>query len=221
MPLPASPAVLPVRAVLFDLDGTLVHTHIDFAAMKRAVLDLVREVGVDPAEFLQQDVLTILSTVSARLPDPAAFRHRVEETLVRIELAACEGAVEAEGARDTLRWLLERGIRVGIVTRNSPAAARRVLEDVPLPHEVLLTRADTPRVKPDPLHLHLALEQLDVAPSAAVMVGDHVMDVQGGRAAGLRTVGVLTPERRPDFFDHAAPDVVIRSLPELRTWISR
>ena len=52
------------------------------------------------------------------------------------------------------------------------------------------------------------------------MVGDHVMDVAGGKAAGMRTLGLLTPERAPDFFAAAAPDGVIRALPELRTWIS-
>jgi phosphoglycolate phosphatase-like HAD superfamily hydrolase len=75
-------------------------------------------------------------------------------------------------------------------------------------------------VKPDPLHLHLALERLGVSPADAVMVGDHVMDVLGGKAAGTRTLGVLTPDRPPDFFREAAPDGVIRALPELRTWIS-
>jgi phosphoglycolate phosphatase-like HAD superfamily hydrolase len=52
------------------------------------------------------------------------------------------------------------------------------------------------------------------------MVGDHVMDVQGGKAAGMHTLGLLTPERPPDFFERAAPDGVIRALPELREWIS-
>ena len=75
-------------------------------------------------------------------------------------------------------------------------------------------------VKPDPLHLRLALDQLRTPPEQAVMVGDHVMDVLGGKAAGTRTLGILTPERPEDFFTPAAPDGVIRALPELRTWIS-
>jgi phosphoglycolate phosphatase len=209
-----------VRAVLFDLDGTLVHTHIDFPRMKRAVLELVAGAGLDPDGFQERDSLAILSAAAAQLGESREFLARAEEALVAIEMAACEGAREAEGAGETLRWLMERGIRVGIITRNSPQAVRRVLGAISLPHEVLLTRADTPRVKPDPLHLHLALERLGVSPADAVMVGDHVMDVLGGKAAGTRTLGVLTPDRPPDFFREAAPDGVIRALPELRTWIS-
>ena len=52
------------------------------------------------------------------------------------------------------------------------------------------------------------------------MVGDHTMDVAGGKAAGMRTLGLLTPDRPPEFFDASAPDGVIRILPELRAWIS-
>ena len=54
-----------------------------------------------------------------------------------------------------------------------------------------------------------------------MMVGDHVMDVRAGRAAGLATLGGLLPERPPDYFIEAQPDGVIRELPELRAWISR
>jgi phosphoglycolate phosphatase len=154
------------------------------------------------------------------LEDATEFLAEAEAALVRIELAACAGAREAEGAAETLGWLLDRGLRVGIVTRNSPQAVAQVLSQISLPHEVLLTRADTPRVKPDPLHLRLALERLEALPEYSVMVGDHRMDVQAGQAAGMHSVGVLTSERSPGYFDALSPDAVIRALPELKTWIS-
>jgi phosphoglycolate phosphatase len=210
----------PIRAVLFDLDGTLVHTRIDFARMKQVILEQVAEAGLEPDEYRAHDILRILAEAAPRTPDAASFLARAEEALVEIELAACEGAEEAEGAVETLRWLLEHGVRVGIVTRNCPQAVRRVLRDIPLPHEVLLTRADTPRVKPDPIHLRLALEQLGVPPEHSVMVGDHTMDILGGKAAGTRTLGILTPGHPADYFDPVSPDGVLRALPELRTWIS-
>src|SRR5438874_1004570 len=111
-----------VRAVLFDLDGTLVHTRIDFARMRRVALELVTEFGLDPEEYRVLDVLGILAAASTQLPDSRIFLERAEEALVEIELAACDGAVEAEGAVETLSWLRREGIRVGIVTRNSPQA---------------------------------------------------------------------------------------------------
>jgi phosphoglycolate phosphatase len=208
-----------VRAILFDLDGTLVHTRIDFPRMKAEVLSLLAEAGLDPQPYRDLDVLSALAAAAPLTSDGPDLLRRAEELLVRIELDACVGAEEAEGAAATLAWLQECGVRVGIVTRNSPQAVEQVLRQIPLPHEVLLTRAHTPRVKPDPLHLHLALERLQAVPEYSVMVGDHLMDVQAGQAAGMRTVGVLTLERPDGYFDPLAPDLVVRSLPELKRWI--
>ena len=209
-----------IRAVLFDLDGTLVHTRIDFARMREEVLALLAEAGLDPEPYRTRDVLGTLADAAPRVSDGASLLERAEEALVRIELEACASAEEAEGAADTLAWLLARGVRVGIVTRNSPQAVELILQQLPLPHEVLLTRAHTPKVKPDPLHLHLALERLGAEPGYSVMVGDHRMDVEAGQAAGMRSVGVLTAERPDDYFTDLAPDLVIRTLPELKSWIS-
>jgi phosphoglycolate phosphatase len=209
-----------LQAVLFDLDGTLVHTHIDFARMKQSVLRRVADAGLCPDNYRAFDSLAILTAAGAELDDASELLAGGEADLVEIELEACERATEAEGAADTLAWLRESGLRVGIVTRNSREAVERVLRKIPLPHDTLLTRADTPRVKPDPLHLFLALERLEAAPEHALMVGDHVMDVLGGKAAGTHTLGLLTPERPDDFFARAEPDGVIRSLRELRSWIS-
>jgi len=210
-----------LRAVLFDLDGTLVQSCIDFARMRREVLELVVAAGVDPAPLFDLDVLAAIQKAAERVPDPGAFRAAAEERLVRIELEACSEVREMPGACDTLRWLAAEGFAIGIVTRNSPQAARLALQRVPLPHSILLTRADTPRTKPDPIHLLLALEHLNVPPDAAVMVGDHLMDMQGGRAAGTRTLGLLTPGYPQDYFSPVSPDGVLQTLPELKAWISR
>ena len=83
------------------------------------------------------------------------------------------------------------------------------------------TRSEVARVKPHPDHLLCALERLSVEPTRAVMVGDHWMDVQAGRAAGMATVGILSAGRPADFFSREPPDLLIRELRELVAWISR
>jgi len=91
---------------------------------------------------------------------------------------------------EALERLRACGYRLGIITRNCRACLEHFLARHPLPHEVLLTRDDLVEVKPDPRHLLAALEQLQVAPAEAVMVGDHRSDIECALAAGSPGVGV-------------------------------
>jgi phosphoglycolate phosphatase len=210
----------PVAAVLFDLDGTLVDSGIDFGLMRWEMLALAAEVGCDVAGLEGEDILVIRDLACARAGDPTAIRERAEARLVAIEREALERATPVPGAAEVLAALRERGMRLGIVTRNCGEIAEESMRRWDLPHDVLVARENTPRVKPHPLHLWRAVAALGVSPAAAVMVGDGRMDVQAGKAAGLRTVGFLADGRPADYFDDLRPDQVIRSLPDLLPWIS-
>lgn len=209
-----------VDAVLFDLDGTLVESRIDFDGMRRDVLRLAAERGVGPDLLAGLDILEMIARASERVSDPAELRAAAERALTAIEVAAAAGTGEMPGALELLGSLEADGIRVGIVTRNCRRVVTEILGRIPLPHGVLLTRDEVPRVKPDPEHLLLAAAALGVAPERVVMVGDHRMDVRAGRAAGMGTVGLLGRDRPADYFDGEAPDRVTRELREIRDWIS-
>src|SRR5437016_887006 len=208
-----------VEAVLFDLDGTLVDSHIDFGWMRREMLAMAAEAGCDLAALVGADILQIRDAACARAADPADALQRAEARLVAIERVAMERSTPVEGAGELLTTLQDRHVRVGIVTRNCREMAMDSLRRHGLPYDVLIAREDTPRVKPHPEHLLRALAALDVAPAAAMMVGDGRMDVQAGLAGGLRTVGYLAPDRPADYFAGLAPDQVIRRLADLIPWI--
>lgn len=216
-----------VRAVLFDMDGTLVETNIDFPLMRREVLALGGKYGVPGRDLEGLDILSAVDLIAARLRETSreneAVRARQEalEKLEQIELAHSEDASPIEGAHDVLRALREVGLKTAIVTRNCRVAVELALEMTRISADILLTRDDVRKTKPHPDHLFMALEMLEVHPSQALMVGDHWMDVQGGKAAGTRTVGFLRPDRPDDFFDREQPDLVIRSLAELLDPIER
>jgi phosphoglycolate phosphatase len=209
-----------VAAVLFDLDGTLVESRIDFPEMRREVLRLAAERGVDPAPLQGLDILEMVAHAAMAVPDPREYRAAAEAALTAIEVAAAPGTCEMPGAIELLRALDAAGVRVAIVTRNCRRVVTEILGRIPLPHGVLLTRDEVARVKPDPEHLLQAAAALGATPDRTVMVGDHLMDVRAGRAAGMGTVGLLGPERPPDYFDAERPDRVVRHLHELRAWIS-
>lgn len=214
-----------IRAVLFDLDGTLVSTHIDFGAMRRDVLAVIGAAGVPATVVEGLDILGMVARAAAWVRQAAGeaaaadLVRQAEEAMVAVELRGLEGARAAPFARDVLHALAEGGVGVAIVTRNCRRATDAVLRMSQLACPVVLTREDVARYKPDPAHLHDALARLGVPPSAAVMVGDHTMDVEAGRAAGTRTVGVLLPERPPDYFAAVAPDLVISDLRDLLPFV--
>lgn len=211
---------VPVSGVLFDLDGTLVRTPIDFATMRQEVVQAAARHGAAVNDLVERDVLGIIECAAARVRSVGAFRAEVESLLQEIELRASREAQAMPGAAELLAWLAVRDVPVGIVTRNCAGAARQALERSGLACPLLLTRADVPRVKPDPLHLLIAARQLGVPPGRVLMVGDHPMDVAAGRAAGMRTAGFAPNDAGRVRLTAEMPDLLIGSLLELRSWIS-
>lgn len=204
-----------VKAVIFDLDGTLVTCDLDFRAMKAAVVGLARSWGISDGALESLDILAAVQAASERLGERAPqFRVEAEATLARWEMRGAQRNAAFAGARRLLDALMDRGVRVGIVTRNSREAATTTLGRHGLPYDVLLARSDVSRAKPEPEHLAEAVARLGVPARETLMVGDHWMDVLAGRRAGMRTVGVLHAGG-PDRFDAEPPDIVVRNLGEL------
>jgi len=156
-----------VRAVAFDLDGTLVDSRLDFAAM-RAELGFPDGIGL----------LEHLATLS----DPEAVAQ-AWLVIARHEMQGAECATWMPGADALLGRLRARGIPTAVLTRNMRPAVDRVRERLGLDVDLVLSREDcAPKPAPDGL-LHIAAG-LAVRPAQLVYVGDFLFDLQAARAAG-------------------------------------
>jgi HAD superfamily hydrolase (TIGR01509 family) len=188
--------------VVFDLDGTLVVQELDFEAIRR-------EIGLPP----RAPVLEALEG----LPGPEQGRARA--ILDRHELAAAATAVLQPGVHAFLDWLTVRGMRRGLLSRNSRTAVRLVLERCGLHFDPVLARDDAP-YKPSPEGLWQICRAWQLAPAEVLMVGDYLYDIQAGRNAGVRTV-LLTYGRTWPFADQADLAVAgLEALPVvLRGWL--
>jgi phosphoglycolate phosphatase len=203
--------------VLFDFDGTLVEIDIDFAQMRRGVASVGSEYGVsaEPGLYVLESLEDIFGKILPQDADRAReFRRRAEKLIVDIEVDAVARSRAFLGADETLRELKDRGIKIGIVTRNCRSAVIRAAEMAGFVYDLLLTRDDVEKVKPDPQHLMDALNLLGSEPEKALMVGDHPMDVLAGRRAGTKTAAVLTLRSREDF-EEVAPDLILTGVAEL------
>ncbi len=213
-----------LKAILFDFDGTLVDVSIDFEAMKQRVWLAAVATGLDLAGYERLYTLELIRRVFAALGGdgaaPAeAFRRQAEEAVLDEELRAAARAEVFPGVPAFLQELHGRGIKVVIVTRNCRAAVEQIIARHDLYYDLLLTRDDVPRVKPDPEHLAIALRALGISAREALMVGDHPMDVQAGHAVGAWTIGILDAGRPADYFAAVHPHAVLASVVAIPAYI--
>ena len=213
-----SPLSSSLRAVVFDFDGTLAETKIDFAEMRRRTVEHICawglwEEGLEEGRY----VLEMIEHTAGKLAGERRERYSAEaaQILEDVEMLTCPLAHPFPGTAEALDRLRGCGLRVGIITRNCRRAVGSVLDRHHLHHEVLLTRDDVARVKPDPAHLLGALAVLGVAPGEALMVGDHPTDIQCGKAAGAFTCGVLTDRTSRQELLGAGADLVHADVAEL------
>jgi HAD superfamily hydrolase (TIGR01509 family) len=212
-----APRPFRLRAVLFDFDGTLTRPGaLEFAALKR-------ELGCPPGRF----VLEWLEALPA-----GARRRDAFAALERFELAGAAASVPNTGAEDLVARLRAAGLKVGVLTRNGrtavDAALARFARLDASAFDVIVTRDDEPAPKPSPAGVVHAAEAMDVAPAELLVVGDYVLDVLAGRAAGAVTAyltnggGGATREtataaraRSEAGRTDGSPDFVVHDLAEL------
>jgi len=207
-----------IEAVVFDFDGTLAETNIDFGLMRERVIEVAVQWNAYRESDQRRYILEVVDEAREMLPDERsreAFTHRAEQAMQEVELETCATAEPFEGVPEALTRLQQRGFRVGIITRNCAAGVRAVMARHHLPHEVLLTRDDVERVKPAPDHLREALAALTVLAQQALMVGDHPTDIECGQAAGAFTAGVLTAKTTREEFEEMGADLIAESVPAL------
>ncbi len=157
--------VPPIRAVLFDMDGTLcIHAHDPLPEFKRRW-------GIPEREF----VFTNLP----RLPEAA------RKEFIELEARLSRESSERPGIRELLHDLLALEIQLAVVTNNSLESANTVLTAHELPIEFVRTREDG-AMKPAPDLVQYTLSALELSPEEAILVGDTAADVGAAINAELR-----------------------------------
>lgn len=194
-----------VRAVLFDLDGTLLDTAPDMVAALNA---LRQEQGMPELPFPQ--VRPLVSHGAAALvrhgfPHAEAQRFEAlrQRFLTLYAQALCVQTHPYSGVPETLDRLDSQGVPWGIVTNKSAALTGPLLETLGLRARAgAIVCGDTlPERKPHPRPLLHAAAQLGIEPGATVYVGDAERDVLAACAAGMRAFvalyGYIPADERP------------------------
>ena len=182
-----------VKAVLFDLDGTLIDSAPDLGAaadrmrVARGLPSLPLERYRPMAGAGARGMLGIAFGMAPDHPDFPALR---EEFFTNYENAMTERTVVFEGVPQLLSHLLELGIGWGVVTNKAMRFTGPLTKQLPLfaTAGAIVGGDSTPHAKPHPAPLLEAARQLGVAPNECIYVGDDERDIVAGRAAGMPTV---------------------------------
>lgn len=209
-----------VKAVIFDFDGTLAVLNIDFFSMREQVLSLVRHFGVKEEWITERYMLEIIDQVYPILweknPSEASdFYQKAHQVIHEVELSAAEEGRMIPVAEATLKILREKGMRIGIVTRNCEDAVRKVFPQIDHYCDIFVSRNSVRKVKPHPDHLTFVMESLKISGEEAMMVGDHTIDIQAGKRVGMKTIGVLTGRTTKEEFEKAGADYILRDASEI------
>ncbi|MFP6645369.1 MAG: HAD-IA family hydrolase [Candidatus Latescibacterota bacterium] len=159
-----------IKAVLFDMDGTLTVPNIDWKEL-RARVGVAEGVGI-------MEHIYALSGVEARRADLI-----VRET----EMTSVCDAVANQGLGQLFDQLENKPWKRALITNNHREAMERVVSTFDLRFDLLMSREDAP-LKPAPDLLLLALERFEISPEEAVFIGDGRYDREASAAAGVRYI---------------------------------
>ncbi|MBI1973217.1 HAD-IA family hydrolase [Candidatus Micrarchaeota archaeon] len=181
------------RAVLFDIDGTL----ISLDPIMEAAKATCRAFGF--RELSTEEVMeNIVSKAFAReftnlFPESRRHKRDVEQFFVAI---SSENQKHYGGlfktVRPTFAALHKRGMRIALVTTKHRYSVRKFLGHFRLHPDALVCFEDVRHIKPSPEPVRKALKKLGVRPEEVLFVGDHPYDIIAGKRAGVTPAGVLT-----------------------------
>jgi len=185
-----------IKAVIFDLDGTITQPYFDFDAIRE-------EIG------LARDSGPVLESMDKMPPQQ---RKEAEEILHYHEQKAVIESKLNAGAGQTLSALRAAGIHVGVLTRNKRGNALAIARKHKLKFDAVVGREDGP-VKPDAFGVLRLCRQFGVEPAETLLVGDYLFDLLCARAAGAIAVLLANHSRAGEFAEHA--DFCIENIGEI------
>lgn len=187
-----------LKAVIFDLDGTLINSAIPFKKMKSRIIKYLERIGVTP-DLLNEEMMNFEITQKAvnDLKSKGFSEKYIKKALDEVsnlmnevELESSDEASLIPGVPETLKALKDQGLKLGLMTRSCRKYAEKILRrfDLRKYFDVILARDDIENPKPDPSHAIELLKLLNVSAEEALFIGDHWSDAECAKRSGLKFV---------------------------------
>lgn len=216
-----------VKAIIFDFDGTLVNSAIDFESMKKEFFLALINRGIEPEilkinDSLYENLIRVKSECrnSGKISLLKELDQIIEEVLLKAELQNVENTTLINGAKSVISLLRERGYKIGLLTRGSRTYVMKAFDVVGLSTEefdAIICRDDFSHdeAKPNGIALTRIAARLGVDTSECVMIGDHPIDLYCAKEAKSNFIGVLSGKYDEEMWEAIGCNDIIGTVADL------
>lgn len=201
-----------IKAVLFDIDGTLANS------MEGALACMAHAVSVHGFPSYPREVVWPL--LSKRLLDvcsilyPGSDTGAFMETYRSFQRANMSMNTPIDGALELVSTLKRRGFKLAVLSNRTSHTLHDLVRQIGVAEylDLVVPSDHVSHPKPHPEIVLKAVDMLAVSPERCVVVGDAPSDVQVGQAAGTKTIAVLVGVHTREELVHAEPDYIVETL---------
>ena len=216
---------MPIKAVIFDLDGTIASFNLDYLTVRAEVRSYLIRSGL-PASILatNESIFDMLKKAEIFLKNSGksqrTFNKVRNEALSIAEKYEMEAAKTTEvlpGVAETLVTLKKMGLKIGLCTINSEKSTNYILKrfSVAKFFDAVTPRNKVKFVKPNPEHLEATLKALHASPKEAMLVGDGSRDMRCARELKVIAVGLPTGTNSQKELTDSGANYVVTSIGDL------
>ncbi|OGS44589.1 MAG: hypothetical protein A3K76_00405 [Euryarchaeota archaeon RBG_13_57_23] len=225
--MPTKPGMR-LRAVIFDLDDTLVESTVNYGKFKSLVIERLISWGQDRQSYSPDEtIVAILSRYEQRMNASGMSQKELDSRMAELDRIMDEVEMEhvaetkaIKGAGKLLRMLRSRGVKIGILTRGCEGYAEAALEVTGMLDSVdsIECRNSKTKAKPNPESYLRLVHALGVQKDETMFVGDHPIDAQCAANAGVPFVAVRTGEVPDEILREVGCLEVFADVSEMITW---
>jgi phosphoglycolate phosphatase len=222
---------MPIKAVVFDLDGTLASFNIDYRTVRAEVKSLLTSEGIPPSLLsVKESIFEMLKKTEIFLRNnnkPQKIMEEISKKALAIaekyELEAAKNTKLLPRVSETLKALKKMDLKIGLCTINGEKSVNYILQRFKIAEffNAVIPRNKVKLVKPHAEHLEATLNALEVKRDEAIAVGDGTGDMRSAKELKVVAVGLPTGVSSPKELTGSGANYIITSIADLPTLIEQ